>query len=355
PPLYRFMKLKKQTKLSDFTTIKLGGEAKEFVECKSIDEIKEALLYAKEKNLDTWVLAGGSNTIFSDEGFDGLVIKIDLQGVEYDDKGGYVFVSASAGENWDDLVEECVKKGLAGIEALSGIPGSVGATPIQNVGAYGQEVGDVVEKVKVLDKQTLKEKEFSAQECKFGYRTSRFKEEDKEKYIIIEVVYRLIKNKNPQLGYPELEKQVKEKFGNKATLSDARELVLELRRGKSMVIDKRDPNSVSSGSFFTNPILSHKQFEALQNRNKSRKGFEEVPFYEIKGNNVKVPAAWLIEQAGFTKGYQKGKAAISENHCLALVNHGGTTYDIMRLAGEIQYKVKEKFGIELECEPSLVG
>jgi len=348
------MKIKEKTKLADFTTIKLGGEAKEFVECKSVDEIKEALLYAKENKLNTCILSGGSNIIFSDEGFDGLVIKMDLKGVTFDDKGGYVFVCAKAGENWDDLVKQSVKKGLAGIEVLSGIPGSVGATPVQNVGAYGQEVGEAIEKVYVLDKETLEEKEFFSKDCKFSYRTSRFKEEDKGKYIITEVVYRLIKNGNPQLGYPELERKIEEKFGHGANLSQVRELVLELRRSKSMVIDKKDPNSVSSGSFFMNPILEHKEFEELQRRNRAKKGFENVPFFETCNCKIKVPAAWLIEQAGFTKGYQKGNAAISENHCLALVNHGGTTYDIMRLAGEIQYKVKGKFGIELEIEPNIV-
>jgi len=348
------MQFKEKTKLSDFTTIKLGGEAKEFVECKSVDEICDALKYAKDKDFDVWVLAGGSNTIFSDEGFDGLVVKINLQGVSFDDKGGYVFVKAGAGENWDDLVEESVNQNLAGIECLSGIPGSVGATPIQNVGAYGQEVSEVIDTVKVLDRETLEEKEFSADECKFSYRTSRFKEEDKDKYIVTEVIYRLIKNGSPQLGYPELEKQVKEKFDGKPTLSEVRELVLELRSNKSMVIDKRDPNSVSSGSFFVNPILDIKQFESLKNRNSAHKGFEEVPFYDVGANKVKVPAAWLIEQTGFTKGYQKNNAAISENHALALVNRGGTTYDIMRLAGEIQYKVKDKFGINLEIEPNIV-
>ncbi|PIQ80345.1 MAG: UDP-N-acetylenolpyruvoylglucosamine reductase, partial [Parcubacteria group bacterium CG11_big_fil_rev_8_21_14_0_20_41_14] len=317
------MKLEQKKKLSDFTTIKLGGEAREFVSCDSVEEIKEALQYAKEHNLETWILAGGSNTVFKDEGFDGLVIKIHLKGMSFDEKGGFVFAVVASGENWDDLVFECVKRGLAGIECLSGIPGSVGATPIQNVGAYGQEVSDVIEKVRVLDRETLEEKEFLASECGFGYRASRFKGKDNGKYIVLEVVYRLIKNGAPQIGYPELEKQIQEKFDGKPSLQNVRDLVLELRKRKSMVLDKNDPNSVSSGSFFTNPILTQKQFEALQKRNSRHKGYDEVPFYDAGGNKIKVPAAWIIEHAGFTKGYQKGSAAISENHSLALVNHGG--------------------------------
>lgn len=347
------MKLEQKTKLSDFTTIRLGGEAREFVSCETVDEIKEALRYAKEKGIATWILGAGSNTVFKDEGFDGLVIKIDLKGVEYSDKNGFVFVRAMAGENWDELVKECVKRNLAGIESLSGIPGSVGATPIQNVGAYGQEVGDVIEMVRVLDRTTLEEKEFTLKECKFGYRTSRFKEQDNGKYIVIEVTYRLIKNGAPKIAYQELDKKIKQQFGKHLSLFQAREAVLELRRAKSMVLDPKDENSVSCGSFFTNPIMTQKEFEALQARVKSKKGFDDAPFFQTADNKIKVPAAWLIEQAGFPKGYRLNGAGISDNHCLAIVNKGGTTKDVLNLADKIKENVKGRFGILLEFEPNI--
>lgn len=351
------MKFQKNINLSDFTTIKLGGPAKEFVECKTNNEIIEALKYAKENNLDIWILGGGSNTIFSDEGFDGLVIKIGSRGIEYDERNGFVFVRAKSGENWDSLVAECVKKNLAGIEALSGIPGSVGATPVQNVGAYGQEVSESIEKVKAISISDLKEVEFTPDECKFEYRTSRFKSQDNGKYIITEVVYRLIKNGIPKISYPELERKAHEKFGEKFALlmpPNVRELVLELRKTKSMVCDKSDPNSFSCGSFFTNPCITQKEFIVLQERNKSVKGYEEIPFYETEKHQIKIPAAWLVEQAGFTKGFKHNGAKISDRHCLSIVNNGGTANDILGLGRLIRYKVKEKFGIELEIEPVIV-
>ncbi|MAG28839.1 UDP-N-acetylmuramate dehydrogenase [bacterium] len=339
------MKIQEKTNLSEHTSIKLGGNAKHFVICSSVDEIQEALEYAKENNFKTCILAGGSNTIFPDIGFDGLVIKMDLRGVSFESD----MVTAAAGENWDDLVEECVKKGLAGIEALSGIPGSVGATPIQNVGAYGQEVSDVIINVRAIDRETLKEVEFKNRECEFGYRTSRFKTKDKDKYIITEVQYQLKKDANPKIEYDQLKQKLEELFGaSDADLNQVREAVLELRKGKSMLIDPKDPNTQSAGSFFTNPILSKEEFNQLQ-----EKVDENIPSFP-DGDNIKVPAAWLVEQAGFKKGHTHKGAATSENHSLALVNRGGTTSDILELAEKIQKSIKEKFNIDLEIEPNIV-
>jgi len=298
-------------------------------------------------------LGGGSNTIFLDEGFRGLVIKIDSKGVSFCEKGGYVFVRAQAGEIWDKIVYNCVKKNLAGLESLSGIPGLVGGTPVQNIGAYGQEVSESIEKICAIDSETLKEVEFSVKECKFGYRTSRFKSQDKGKYVITYVVYRLIKGGTPKITYPELERAAREKFGDKLSLSSVRDLVLELRRSKSMVFDLKDPDSFSCGSFFTNPCLSQKEFVEIKKRNCSYKGYEEIPFYETEKHQVKIPAAWLIEQSGFTKGFMFNGAKISSRHCLSLVNNGGTTGDILGLASQIRSKVKEKFGIYLEIEPQI--
>jgi UDP-N-acetylmuramate dehydrogenase len=353
------MKIQEKTKLSHLTTIKLGGEASKFVECISSKDILEALKYAKENKLKVWILGGGSNTIFSDKGFDGLVLKMDLKGMEFKETGDSVIATSASGENWDEFVSMCVRKGLAGVEALSGIPGSVGATPIQNVGAYGAEVGDTISLVKAIDRDTLEEVEFTNEECMFKYRTSRFKKADKDKYIITSVEFRLIKEGAPAIRYPQLQKKVAEKYGDdigagRDALKAVREIVLGLRRGKSMVIDELDPNSQSCGSFFTNPILSPDEFRLLEQKFRSADGEGEIPTFPEGPEDVKVPAAWLIEQSGFEKGFKHKGSAISENHNLALVNHGEITSDVLELADLIQEKVLQKFGVELEKEPIVV-
>ncbi len=348
------MKPKKNVKLADLTTIRLGGVAREFVAVESVDELKKALQYADKKDIPVWVLSGGSNTVFRDEGFGGLVIKVGLKGVTFKAGSGYTFVIVAAGENWDDVVKKAISKNLTGIEALSGIPGSVGATPIQNVGAYGQEVADVITEVKALDRRTLKEVSFTNKQCEFGYRMSRFKGRDAGKHIITEVTYRLFKDSTPAVNYIQLKEKLNALFGTeKANLKQIRKAVLALRKSKSMVLDKRDPNSRSCGSFFTNPVLSQKEFDALSERwHASRKQVaEEIPFFETSEHRIKVPAAWLIEHAGFQRGHCHGGVGISENHTLALVNRNGTTEELLEFAGVIRNAVRQKFGITLELEP----
>ncbi|OJI06921.1 UDP-N-acetylenolpyruvoylglucosamine reductase [bacterium CG10_46_32] len=349
------MKSKRHIKLSDLTTIGLGGEASEFVSVGSVLELTEALTYANKKKLSVWVLSGGSNTVFKDSGFDGLVIKIDLKGITFKSKSGHVFITAFAGENWDDLVKKAINKNLSGIESLSGIPGSVGATPVQNVGAYGQEVSDVITEVKALDRTTFKEVVFANDECKFEYRSSRFKGRDNGKYIITEVTYRLFEDAAPAVTYLQLKEKLNELFGTeKASLKEIRKAVLALRKSKSMVLDKRDPNSRSCGSFFMNPVLSQKEFSELEARWKSqRKQVEDIPFFETNDHCIKIPAAWLIEHAGFQKGHQHHGVGISQNHSLALVNKNGTVEELLELAGTIRRAVKFKFKIQLEIEPIL--
>ena len=301
-----------------------------------------------------WILSGGSNTVFKDEGFGGLVIKIDLKGVKFKKGDAYTEVAAAAGENWDDLVKKAISKNLAGIEALSGIPGSVGGTPIQNVGAYGQEVADVITQVKALDRKTLKEVAFTNGQCNFGYRMSRFKGKDKDKYIITEVTYRLFRGAHPTANYLQLKDKLEELFGTADTsLKHIRKAVLVLRKSKSMVVDKRDPNSVSCGSFFTNPVLSQKEFAQLSARwhSSRKKAVEEIPFFETNDHRIKVPAAWMIEHSGFQKGHKHGQVGISENHTLALVNRNGTSEELLELAGVIRTTVRQKFGILLALEP----
>jgi UDP-N-acetylmuramate dehydrogenase len=304
------------------------------------------------------VMGGGSNLIFSDEGFSGLVMKIGLQGVRFEDRGEECVVGVQAGQDWDRLVQASVERGLGGIECLSGIPGLVGATPMQNVGAYGQEVEDVITVVRALERETLQMVEFERQACGFAYRQSRFKNEDLGRYIIVEVEYCLKKEARPQLHYAELQRYVEEKVDiegleSGAALQAVRQAVLELRRGKSMVVDAADPNARSAGSFFLNPVVSKQQFGAIEERWAAMGGEGAVPSFDA-AEGVKVPAAWLVERAGFAKGYRRGGIGVSEKHALALVNWGGTTRELLQLAEQICRGVEEKFGVRLEREPVVV-
>lgn len=340
--------------LSELTTIKLGGKAKYFIECTSEDEIISALKYADENELRVFIMSGGSNVVFPDEGFDGLIIRINNKGVEFNGET----VTVKAGEDWDDFIQKCIENDLQGIECLSGIPGSVGSTPIQNVGAYGQEVQDVIVSVKAIDRDTLEEVRFMNDECDFKYRSSRFKEEDKDKYIITEVTFFLHKEKVPQIRYAELNKYLKEyvnimKFKpGKEMLTAVRNAVITIRKTKSMVIDPKDPNSVSCGSFFLNPVLDHEEYIRFK-RACRRKNINFPRFKTPEGR--KIPAAWIIENSGFQRGYRKGNVGISENHSLALVNYGGTTAELIELAEEILERVDDQLRVELFYEPVVVN
>ncbi len=345
--------------LAPYTTMGLGGIARYFARCRCAEEIRDYLAWAAKEGLQVQVLGGGSNTLFADEGFAGLVLKVDLQGVVYEDEGGRVEVRAGAGEDWDGLVYRCIERGLGGIECLSGIPGLVGATPIQNVGAYGQEVKDTITRVVALDREKLETVEFESGECDFRYRQSRFKGADRDRYIITEVIYHLHRNGRPQLCYPELrdylEGQVdpQELESGRSALRAVREAVLQLRRKKSMVIDPVDPNARSVGSFFLNPVLPKAEFHDLEQRWQAAGAPTSIPSFAVP-KGVKVAAAWLVEQAGFHKGYGRGGAGISANHALALINRNGTTREVLELAAEIQRGVAERFGIRLEREPVVV-
>jgi UDP-N-acetylmuramate dehydrogenase len=344
-------KIQKNISLSDFTTIKLGGIASEFISCESDQDIISALEYANQKNIPVHVLGGGSNTIFQDAGFAGLVIYIKTSGITHKDlQDNTVILTAQAGENWDDVVQYAIERNLTGLECLSGIPGSVSGTPFQNVGAYGQDVSQTIESVSCIERATGKQIVFSNQECSFGYRTSKFKTTDRDKYIITQVVFKLEKNKTPEIKYPELQNEVGEelKSGTEG-LQQVRDAVLALRQKKSMLIDSNDSNSISCGSFFTNSIISTTDFEnneALQN--------SDIPNFPEKDNHVKLSAGWLIEHAGFQKGMKKGNVGISDNHALALVNRGGTTQELLDFAHHIQETVHQKFNINLELEPIVV-
>lgn len=353
------MTIEQNISLASYTTIGLGGEAEYFALCQSISDIKEALKFAHGKNLPIFVLGGGSNTVFAGGTVKQLVLKIDLRGIKFTQQDDSVLVEAAAGESWDELVKTCVDKGLAGVECLSGIPGSVGATPVQNVGAYGCEVGETINLVKAIDRENSEEVEFRNADCGFSYRQSRFKTSDAGRYIITSVVYKLQPDGEPKVLYPELQKRMAVKLsgqplgrGSKA-LQTVRQTVLELRSQKSMLAKKDDPNARSVGSFFTNPTLTAQEFAGLKERWSAQGGAGEVPSF-LAGDKIKVPAGWLIEQAGWRKGYTENGAGISEKHALALVNRGGTSEALLALAEKIQKSVFDKFGVKLEREPIVV-
>lgn len=340
------LQIEENVSLAPLTTIQLGGLARYFVRCRSTEELLEALTWARKMKLALHILGGGSNTIFHDDGFSGLVVKIELKGIAFGRERAVV----AAGEEWDPFVGACIKKNLAGVECLSGIPGLAGATPIQNVGAYGQEVSQVIESVSAIEIAKRREVTFTNAECGFAYRQSRFKGENAGRYVINQVTFRLTAGGEPNVSYG----QVKEALGvEKPTLAKIREIVIGLRRRKSMVVDADDPNSRSCGSFFENLELTGAQLSALQKRAQVA-GAGEVPTFEEAGI-VRIPTAWLIEKAGFPKGTRRAGVGVSPNHNLALVNFGGTTKELLALSDEIVSAVQEKFGIELRREPVLVS
>jgi UDP-N-acetylmuramate dehydrogenase len=342
--------------LAPLTTIGLGGNASYFFSCTSLDDIRAGLDFAEDHRLAVQVLSGGSNIIFRDEGFDGLVMKVDLRGVAIQEQGSVATMVVAAGEPWDSLVRQAIERGCAGIECLSGIPGSAGATPIQNVGAYGQEVRDTILTVQALDRRTREIAEFSNEQCAFAYRESRFKSRDANRFIITQVTFRLQAGGEPQIRYGELSELLESTSGTArlpggaTSLEAVRSAVLTLRKRKSMVLDREDPHSRSCGSFFMNPVLSLESFSALRARLEQSGSTEHVPAF-VTGDTVKVSGAWLVEHAGFSRGYREGGVGVSSNHSLALVNYGGTTAELLRLAQEIVERVEERFGIRLEREP----
>jgi UDP-N-acetylmuramate dehydrogenase len=328
----------------------LGGPARWFARCTSVEELRASLVFAQQEGLPVQVLAGGSNIIFADEGFDGIVVNVALRGFRAEESAGDAVLTVAAGEPWDGVVVRAVESGWGGIECLSGIPGSAGGTPVQNVGAYGQEVGETLTSLRALDRRTLAEREFPAGECGFGYRKSRFKGSDADRFIITEVRFRLTKNPQPEIRYAELARELDRRRGQagpeRLTPGTVRAAVLALRREKSMVIDTADENSRSVGSFFTNPIVSKSFLE------EKLKGLS-IPTFPAPGG-IKLSAAWLVEHSGFPRGFRRGGAGISEHHALAIVNRGGRTADVLALASEIEQEVERKFGIHLEREPVIV-
>ncbi|HEV7766586.1 MAG TPA: UDP-N-acetylmuramate dehydrogenase [Thermoanaerobaculia bacterium] len=344
------MQLQENVSLAPLTTIGIGGPARFFFRAKTVDDVLDALQWAREHEQPVFFLGGGSNLLISDDGFRGLVVHLDLHGITVEkDTGGSAMVKVAAGEPWDRFVKYAVRREWAGIECLSGIPGSTGATPIQNVGAYGQDVSETIARVEALDRTTGRVTWFTNEECRFGYRSSIFKSTERDRYVVLSVTFRLRPGGPATVKYPELQTYVEERGVSLDDLSGVRESVIAIRKRKGMVLDKKDPDTRSDGSFFMNPVLTAEQYAAFAER------APDAPHYP-SGDEVKLSAAWLIEHAGFQKGFIHGNVGLSTKHTLAVVNRGhGTAAEVLALVGMIQDQVREKFGVELHPEPNFIG
>ena len=346
--------------LRDHTTLRLGGPAREWVRATTEAELVSAVAEADAAGVPVLVLAGGSNLVVADAGFDGRVVQVATSGVAADTDAcdvdalaqcGGVVLTVAAGEDWDRLVAHAVARGWAGIEALSGIPGAVGATPIQNVGAYGQDVSQTISRVRTWDRVDRTQRTFAAADCGFGYRHSRFKAEP-GRYVVLEVTFQLRQGDLAEpVEYAELARRLGVEVGQRVPLSQVREAVLALRAGKGMVLDAADHDTWSAGSFFTNPLLTPEQAAGLP---------DDAPRWEQPDGTLKSSAAWLIERAGFAKGHTSvaagDRVGLSTKHTLALTNRGGaTTEELLTLAREVRDGVEARFGVRLVNEPVTVG
>jgi len=342
--------------LAPLTTIKIGGPARYFVEAGNVGEVQEAVAFGRSRDLPLFVLGGGSNLLVADAGWPGLVLKIAVQGIERrsgHDEDGRVLFEAGAGESWDKFVSHAVMAHCAGVECLSGIPGSVGGTPVQNVGAYGQEVAETIASVQVLDLKDSQVRELCPEACGFSYRASIFNTTERGRFIVLRVTYALTPGGEPRITYADLQRHFE---GRETTpnLAETREAVRHIRARKGMLIVPGDADCQSAGSFFKNPILSETQHEDLKRRAAAR-GLT-VPSYPALETRKKVSAAWLVERSGFTKGFGFGRVGISTRHALAIVNRGGATAaEALALKEQIQQRVEEIWNVLLEPEPVMVG
>jgi UDP-N-acetylmuramate dehydrogenase len=315
----------------------------------------EAVAYADARKLPLFVLGGGSNLVVSDRGWPGLVLKVAIAGVEFEGDLEKMLFHAGAGENWDDFVALTVGKNCGGLECLSGIPGTVGGTPVQNVGAYGQEVSETITQVRVLEIASGKELTMSNRDCGFTYRTSVFNTTHRDRYIVLEVAYRLNRNGGPKIEYADLKKFFAANT-SPPTLQQVRDAVCSIRQSKAMLIVSGDEDCRSAGSFFKNPLVSETEASRIEALAQKRVPGKTLPRYPAAEGQVKLAAAWLVEQAGIPKGYSLGPVGISRKHTLAIVNRGGATAkDILALKDEVQKKVFDVWGVQLQPEPVFVG
>jgi UDP-N-acetylmuramate dehydrogenase len=347
------MNVRENVRLAPYTTLRVGGNAAYFAEATGDDDVMEALRWATARSLPLFVLGGGSNLLVSDAGFRGLVLHIGIGGIHVRDhiheQGEQRIYSAGAGVEWDELVARAVEDNCAGVECLSGIPGSVGGTPVQNVGAYGQDVSETITRVQAIDTTTLQRVEFDRAACGFSYRQSRFNGCDLGRYILTRVDFALQHNGAPKIAYADL----KRRFDGAVapTLPQVRQAVLEIRRSKGMLIDENDADSRSAGSFFKNPVVSLADYNRI-----AAASVLPVPHFAAGAGLIKLAAAWLIEQSGICKGFALGPVAISSKHSLALTNLGGATAaDVLLLKDFVQRRVHQRFGVQLHPEPVMLG
>jgi UDP-N-acetylmuramate dehydrogenase len=335
--------------LAPHCTLRVGGAARYFLEARDEATVLEAADWAAARAVPIRVLGGGSNLVIADEGVDGLVLRITLRGVSARETPGAVEVTAAAGEPWDDLVRHTVERGWAGLECLSGIPGLVGATPIQNVGAYGQEVSDTLVSVRALDREARAVVTLGPADCGFGYRDSLFKSRFPGRYVVLAVTYRLAPGGAPYLGYADIAREI---GTTSPSLAAVRETVIRVRRSKSMVLDPGDPNARSCGSFFLNPIVDAAALDAID----ARAAGLAMPRWPQADGRVKLSAAWLIERAGFRRGQALGPVGLSTRHTLAIVCHDGArARDVAAFAHRVRAGVEERFGVRLQPEPIFWG
>jgi len=347
------MNVQENVALAPLTTMKVGGPARFFIDSKTITEVQEAVAFARSRDLPLFVLGGGSNLVISDSGWPGLVLKIGIAGIDERNENGKAIFDVGAGEEWDTFATRAVARNCAGVECLSGIPGSVGGTPVQNVGAYGQEVAESIESVLTLDLQDDQILELCGEACGFSYRTSIFNTGESGRYIILRVTYGLTPGGQPRIEYADLKRHFSG-WQQIPTLADTREAVRRIRASKAMLITPGDADARSVGSFFKNPVLSSEQHEDLSRRAAAR-GLQ-IPSYPALDAQHKISAAWLVEHSGFSKGYDSGHVAISSKHALAIVNRGGATAaDVVALKEHIQHRVQEIWSICLQPEPVFVG
>ena len=336
--------------LGGFTSLAVGGSARWFVTATSVDDVREACAWCETRGIRLQPLGGGSNVVVADGGIDGLVLRIDVKGWQADTRSDEIVVEVGAGESWDDTVARLVSGGWSGVECLSGIPGTVGGTPIQNVGAYGQEAADVIEAVHVFDRESAELRTLAGRECGFGYRQSRFKARDVERFVVYGVRFRLRRGE-PTLSYPDLRRWLDERGISRPGLGDVRTAVLAIRRTKGMVIDENDPDTRSVGSFFMNPVVTVE----VRDRLATTLG-ASPPSRPVEGGLLRIPAAWLIERAGFARGEGAGPVGLSGKHLLAIVNRGGArAADVVAFAASVKRRVADRFGVALRPEPVFLG
>lgn len=347
------MRILENVALAPYTTLQIGGPARYFVEAQQEAEILDALSYAREHSLGVFVLGGGSNLVVADSGWPGLVLRIAIAGIHTEKENGKRLFAAGAGEDWDKLVAYAVEQNCSGIECMSGIPGTVGGTPVQNVGAYGQEVAETITSVRVIDTRSGKVRDLTAPECGFSYRTSIFNASEKGRYIVTRVSYLLAGNGSPKLEYADLKRYFASQTST-PTLRELREAVRKIRSSKGMLITSDDQDSRSAGSFFKNPIVSSAEYQRIVALSVCQD--QKPPSFPAPQGMVKISAAWLVEKSGFAKGYTEGRVGISRKHSLAIVNRGGATAEeVVRLKDKVQQAVLRAFGVQLHPEPVFIG